>query len=214
MKPLSFFDPIIVSVPKEKIYKRLNYRKGTTQLTALQAKELERDIEDALSLIVLRGAGSCVPILKRTDSETTISGGHVIRSKSVSSLLKNSSEIFLMGATAGHEIMEAIREDAEKNNLTHGVVLDAVASEMVDASLDWIMKYVNHELSREGKRLTKRRFSAGYGDLLLENQKWIYDFLSLDRLGVSMTEAFMLVPEKSVTAIAGIEDAAYLPSKD
>lgn len=49
------------------------------------------------------------------------------------------------------------------------------------------------------------RYSPGYGDLPLTNQKIIFDILNLERLGLRITERFMLVPEKSVIAIAGVE---------
>jgi cobalamin-dependent methionine synthase I len=110
-----------------------------------------------------------------------------------------------MGATAGSAIMDAIRGDTAGRDVTRGVVLDAAASEMTDAALDWIMDYFNRTLRRENKSLFKKRFSAGYGDFLLENQKTIYNLLQLDRLGVGITESCMLIPEKSVTAISGIE---------
>jgi len=60
-------------------------------------------------------------------------------------------------------------------------------------------------LLREGRCLTRRRYSPGYGDLALSNQKIIYDALGLEKLGLTLTERFLLIPEKSVLAIAGIE---------
>ena len=109
-----------------------------------------------------------------------------------------------MGATAGSEVMAAIAGEATGDRLTRGVVLDAVASEMVDASLDWIMSYFRRELRRENKTLTEKRYSAGYGDFLLENQGVLFRLLELDRIGVAITDNFILIPEKSVTAIAGV----------
>jgi len=75
---------------------------------------------------------------------------------------------------------------------------------MVDAALDWIMDYLNRQMLREGKRLLPRRFSAGYADFKLENQKKIYEKLQMDKLGVAINSGFILLPEKSVTAISGI----------
>jgi cobalamin-dependent methionine synthase I len=49
-----------------------------------------------------------------------------------------------------------------------------------------------------------RRFSAGYADFNLENQKAIYDMLQMGKIGVTITPNFILLPEKSVTAISGI----------
>jgi hypothetical protein len=110
-----------------------------------------------------------------------------------------------MGATAGREIMNAIEEDATGANVTRGIVLDAAASEIVDDALDWIVDYFNQSLRRENRRLLGKRYSAGYGDLFLETQKVIYGLLQLDRIGIEITKSCMLIPEKSVTAITGIE---------
>jgi len=100
--------------------------------------------------------------------------------------------------------MEAIQSDIGGRNATRGVVLDATASEVVDAGLDWIMGYFRQSLRREGKTLLNSRFSAGYGDFALENQRLIHRLLQMDRLKVTITESCLLVPEKSVTAVTGI----------
>jgi hypothetical protein len=109
-----------------------------------------------------------------------------------------------MGATGGTAIMEAIQEDMAGRNATRGVVLDAVASEIVDKGLDWIMDYFRRVLRREGKTLLNSRFSAGYGDFELENQRLFHRLLEMERLGVTITAGCLLVPEKSVLAVTGI----------
>ena len=109
-----------------------------------------------------------------------------------------------MGATAGSPVMDAIREKTLRQEMTAAVVYDATASEMADAALDWITGFVNRQIRREGKSLLPRRFSAGYGDFELENQKAIFDKLRMDKIGVALSERFVLIPEKSVTAISGI----------
>ena len=42
------------------------------------------------------------------------------------------------------------------------------------------------------------------GDLPLESQRIMHRLLDLERIGVSITDHCILVPEKSVTAITGI----------
>jgi len=54
--------------------------------------------------------------------------------------------------------------------------------------------------------LTRMRFSPGYGDLSLENQKLFFKALELEKMGMKLTESLMMFPEKSVTAIAGVEN--------
>jgi cobalamin-dependent methionine synthase I len=146
-----------------------------------------------------------MPIREIKGSRIILPDGAEFESRQLVKLLANCNEIVLMGATAGREIMNAIEKDATGANVTRGIVLDAAASEIVDASLDCIMDYFNQTLRRENRRLLKKRYSAGYGDLFLETQKTMYRLLQLERIGIEITESCMLVPEKSVTAITGIK---------
>jgi len=205
MEHTFFFENINIVPPREQILRRLGYKKGKTHISPAQIKDIDLSIENALIEIQLQGAASRIPILRKMESETVLSSGQTFTSAQIAVLLARSDAILLIGATAGPKIVEKIAQDSARNQLTQAVVLDAVASEMTDAALDWIIRYCNHEFSRENKRLTKSRFSAGYGDFPLENQKWIYDALMLHRLGIRLSENFMLIPEKSVTALLGVE---------
>jgi len=204
MNRLLFFDSINVPTPKESIYRRLGYRKGKTQILPQQKEEIEHYIEDALSFIKLKGAGIQIPIQGAKPSQIVLSTGISFESTHLASFLKGCQEIVLMGATAGSRITDVIQEDSAKNDLTRAVVFDAVASEIVDALLDWIMSFYNQKLRRANRHLTSTRFSAGYHDFLLENQKIIYNILQLQRIGININEKFILAPEKSVTAVAGV----------
>jgi len=206
MNSLLIFDSINIPTPKEGIYKRLGYRKGKTQLMSQQKEEIEHNIEDALFLINLKGAGIRIPVQEKRSATIVLSTGITLESAHLSAFLEDCWEIVLMGATAGSDIIDAIQENSAKDNLTRAVVFDAVASETVDTSLDWIMNYYNQELRRENKYLTSTRFSAGYHDFLLENQKIIYDTLELQHIGIKINDNFILIPEKSVTAVAGIKN--------
>jgi hypothetical protein len=205
MKSSFFFDSMAIALPKDDIFRRLGYRKGVTRLEPQELAEMDRAIDDALSFIHLRGIARRIAIEEKRSTKTLLSTGETLKSRNLARMLRNSEEIMLMGATAGPAVMDAIRDDSLHGRMTRGVILDAVASEMVDHALDWMVAFFNQDLRRERRQLTKSRFSAGYGDFLLENQKWIYDALDLGRLGVELSESFILTPEKSVTALAGIE---------
>lgn len=208
MHPVTFFDTILIEPPREAIYRRLGYRKGVTRTSVVQEAEVEASIAEAIMLIRLKGAARRLPILKKDAAQVVLAGesGDVVwESRRLARFLDRCDEVLLMGATAGSAIMEAIRDNMGGACVTRGVVFDAAASETVDASLDWIMGYVRQELRRENKTLTERRFSAGYGDFLLENQRATATMLDLERIGITLTADCILVPEKSVTAVAGIK---------
>lgn len=202
---IQYFDTITIPIPKEKIYARLGFAKGKTYVTAEQKQLIETYIDEATTLIELKGAGIRLPIEGIDAGKITLIQNLILDSRSLSEMLANCEEVLFMGATAGAKIMEEIQKDSITDELTKAVILDAAASEIVDSALGWIMTNFGYDLRRENKTLTSRRFSAGYGDLTLENQKIIYDVLDLKKFGVSLTDSYMLVPEKSVTAIAGIK---------
>jgi hypothetical protein len=204
MDSVVFLEKISLEAPCEKIYQRLGYKKRTTEISLIQKEETDHFINEAASLIALKGAMLRLAIKLNDGEKIALAGDLTFNSKKLSIFLRDCKEIVLMGATAGNTIMEAIRQKTLQNDLAAAVVYDAAASEMTDSALDWITDYFNQIIRREGKTLLSRRFSAGYADFNLENQKAIYELLEMEKLGVKITSSFILLPEKSVTAISGI----------
>jgi len=186
------------------IYKRLGFKKGVTELNPAQEDTLVAAMEEAANVIHLKGAACMLDIVRVDLSGVELEDRTVFTSSALAGMLSGCAQVLLMCATAGQEVMEEISSATQSENLTRAVILDAVASEMTDSGLDWIMDFMNQDLMRKARRLTKARFSAGYGDFSLENQKAIHALLHLDKIGVSITDRLILMPEKSVPAVAGI----------
>ena len=199
------FHTIRIAPPTEKIYQRLGYRRDITQITPQQELLIDRYIAEALALIHLQGAMIRLPICARGDGFVMLGEDLRLDSTNLATFLRNCDEVLVLGATAGEAIMSAIRTDMATDHVTRAVVFDATAGKMADAALDWLMDYTRRELIREGKVLLERRYSAGYGDLTLENQQCFYAVLNMREIGVQITPESLLLPEKSVTAITGIQ---------
>jgi hypothetical protein len=204
MNQVIFFERILIDPPYDKIYQRLGFKKKTTKLTVRQQKETDYFIEEALSVILLKGTMLRININGNDDNKVVLAGDITFPSRQLANFLRDCKEAVLMGATAGNAVMDAIKEKTNQDKLAAAVIYDATASEMTDAALDWLMDYLNHQLRREGKKLLPRRFSAGYADFELENQQIIYNQLQMEKIGVKLSHNFILIPEKSVTAISGI----------
>jgi len=204
MESIVFLEKIVIEPPRAKIYQRLGFKKRTTKITSNQQKETDRFINEASSLISLKGSLLRLAINHNDGEKIILAGDLTFTSKKLSAFLRECKEAVLMGTTTGNSIMEAIKEKTNQDNLAAAVVYDATASEIVDAGLDWIMDYLNQQVRRERKTLLPRRFSAGYADFDLKNQKAIYQKLQMEKIGVTITPSFILLPEKSVTAVSGI----------
>ena len=197
------FQVIRIPVPKKAIYTRLGFRIGMTMITPKEQERMDLYIQEASDIIELKGAIRTFPV-KQMSETTVMLDEYTLESRSLARMLYGCPHVLMMGATAGARIMEAISDATVSDDLTRAVVLDAAASEMTDSALNWIMSYTDQELRRNSWKLTKKRFSAGYGDFPIENQRMIFNLLRLETIGVSITDTCILIPEKSVTAIAGI----------
>lgn len=202
---LKFLEHIPAVPDNGMILTRLGYRKTTTVLDDEYRKNLMENIDKGLLLCNTKGVFGRFKITNRDEESIELENGVTLKSMSLSRLLSNSMDVVLMAATVGQNIVDRVMDEIKNKDAALGVILDAVASETADAALDWMVDFINKMIRREGKKLTGMRYSPGYGDLPLSNQRLIFDVLNLERLGISITERYMLVPEKSVIAIAGVE---------
>ena len=111
--------------------------------------------------------------------------------------MEGCKEIVVLAATLGSEADRLIKKYSV-TDMSKAVVMQACAAAKLEEFCDNIQKRLGY---------MRPRFSPGYGDFPLEYQKLILQLLEAPKkIGLSMTEASMLVPTKSVTAIIGIHN--------
>lgn len=126
--------------------------------------------------------------------------------------LAGASALAVMVSTAGIACDREIRKLSVLSALD-ALIFDTAASVVAEAAMDACEAEVRSSLVGSGMALGAR-FSPGYGDMPLDVQG---AFLSCAdaprRIGVTVSSSNMLVPAKSVTAVAGIyaaDDAVAL----
>ena len=118
-----------------------------------------------------------------------------------SALYKNLSgckSAVVFAATAGVGVDRLIMRYS-KTSPAHAVITDCIASSAIEVWCDEINDMINKQYE------TKPRFSPGYGGVSLEYQKDVLSFLDAERkIGITLNDALMMIPVKSVTAFVGI----------
>ncbi|MEL7604302.1 MAG: hypothetical protein AAGU77_14185 [Bacillota bacterium] len=195
--------PYISFVPDKKtVLRRLGSQKATFP-AGLDA-DIDALIAHARSAFFAKGRAKLCT-LERSGEDIIVIDGQAVESRLLSKMLKDSTGAYLMCATIPQRAVDGIGEAIRADEGLKAIVFDAYASECVDGALDVIMERKNAGLKRTGQHLTKHRFSAGYGDLDIRWQKVFYGMLSMETLGVHINDQFLLSPEKSVIAVAGVE---------
>ena len=195
--------PVISFIPDKKtILRRLGSQKATFP-AGLDA-DIDALIAQAQSAFFARGRAKLCSLARESEDIIKMDG-QAVESRLLSKMLKDSRQAYLMCATIPQRAVDGISEAIRAGEGLKAIVFDAYASECVDGALDVIMERRNAGLKRTGQHLTKRRFSAGYGDLDIHWQKIFYNMLGMETLGVHINEQYLLSPEKSVIAVAGVE---------
>ena len=82
-------------------------------------------------------------------------------------------------------------------------MLQACAAALLEEYCDSEQEKIARELEPEGLYL-RPRFSPGYGDLDIHYQKPLMRMLDCaKKIGLTMTDSYMMTPTKSVTAVIG-----------
>ncbi len=129
--------------------------------------------------------------------------GTVLESRNLSRNLKGCEEVILMACTLGTEADRLVRR-AEIRSMAEASILQACGAAMIEAYCDEVNQTLIEDAQSRGM-YARPRYSPGYGDLDLSYQTLVFRLLNpLKNIRVSLSEQFLMVPTKSVTAIIGL----------
>ena len=132
-------------------------------------------------------------------------GNVEIYSRNLRTNLKDCKQVVLFAATLGAEVDRLIRK-MQVVDMAKAVVMQACAATLLEEYCDELQQKIPEYMQEQGKYISPR-FSPGYGDFSIQHQKAVLAMLEASkRIGVTMTDSYMLTPTKSVTAVIGIGD--------
>ena len=135
--------------------------------------------------------------------EVTLETGTAFHSSKLARHLQGCEEVLLVGATLGARVDTCIRRLAILS-VAEGAAAQAVGAALVESYLDELQEKLQKDLEQEGL-FQKSRFSPGYGDWNLEEQRLLFPLLDCAKqIGLTLTEGCMMAPSKSVTAVIGL----------
>lgn len=173
------------------VARRLNTERGYTN-------ELIQKCDDTLKKVI-----ECSCCAKKTTvkiNEDEIDLGFVkVKSQNLRKNLDGCESAFVFAVTLGINVDRLIKR-LSVTSVAELFITDALASSYAESAMDCA-----ENLIKSGKECFVR-FSPGYGDLPLEIQKEVIEYIGAEKLlNIKLGESFIMVPSKSVTAIMGIK---------
>lgn len=122
-----------------------------------------------------------------------------VKSSSLSKVLCDSKEAFIMAVSTGVEIDRLITKLYLKNDPS-AFFIDSIGSAAVESLADYMNEKICQNLN------TTNRFSPGYADFPLDFQRDLLSRINaLQTVGITLNENLMMTPMKSITAVIGIK---------
>jgi hypothetical protein len=135
--------------------------------------------------------------------EVEVEGGYAFVSRDLARLTAGAESLAFMAATVGESLDDLTDEYNGRGEVFKMSVADAVGSVAAEELISRVHAGVKASAAAAGLT-TSRRISPGYGDFGLEHQRRLLRLLGAGALGISLTEHFMMIPRKSVTAVAAL----------
>ncbi len=190
-----------MKIEKSELLRYLGYR--GQQYDDNIERNIDRAIDICLEKITPRNVIKKFSLVKEPlslkDADMILQGNDIAKH------LEDCNEAYILGATVGFEIERTV-DKLMKDNPLLGVMVDSASICAIESYCDDLCEHIQ---SLNTKRLTWR-FSCGYGDFPLAQQKDFVRLLEMQkRIGVFINEdSFMMSPQKSVTAIIGVKESA------
>ncbi len=143
-----------------------------------------------------------VDFKRLSDSELS-ADGVIFKSVKLVEHLRNSDRLLVFAATLGVE-GDIILKKYMLSYPAKAVIAQAVLAAATECYCDEVCKKISRAEQKNGYYL-RPRFSPGYSDFDLTEQKKIFSILDIyKRIGVSLSDSCLMSPSKSVTAFIGL----------
>ncbi|MDR3071061.1 MAG: hypothetical protein LBU29_00410 [Endomicrobium sp.] len=192
-----------IKIPYDKLLIRLGYWQTKTKLN----KKTDESIKEILDLAQKLIKPKIVTAFENTivnEQEILFNNGYKIKSASVASLLRNSFRAYGVGITIGNTLEDKRAESLRKGEIFSALILDAAGSVAAEETMILVNAQIKIYEEKNGNKLTKR-YSPGYGDWVLEDNRQFLSWLGAERIGIKLNEFCQMIPEKSISALIGVE---------
>ena len=183
-------------IPVKKNLKDLNEKK--------LGEELKNVIEIAYGLVHGKACYNTFQIKNVFESKVILDKSEtLVNSKKMAEILKDCEYCSLFVSTIGPELENHAVEMA-KDDQSGSFFLEHVGNWMAEYMAEAVEKRISQGIIKAGF-ISKKRYSVGYGDWHVEAQKEILEITEARRIGVSISESYLMIPRKSVSALIGWE---------
>jgi len=143
-------------------------------------------------------------VVERDPRGVQFEGGVRFPSADLAKLTAGADAAYFLAVTVGEALDDLAHEYVGRGEIFRMTVADAVGSVAAEGLAARVHADLKANAFEMGESVS-RRISPGFGDFGLENQPRVLDIAGGAALGIRLTDNFMMVPRKSITAAVAVK---------
>jgi hypothetical protein len=136
-------------------------------------------------------------------SGSLLSNTVVFDSEVVAGLLSKCRKVAVLVVSIGEHLVDMVCRLSADGLMLQASVLDAIGSDAVEKLADSVQDSIEWIAGDHGMVIS-RRFSPGYCDWDVSQQRGVFRIVDGDSVGVKLTEMGLMMPRKSMSGIIGM----------
>jgi len=129
--------------------------------------------------------------------------GVIFKSNIIARLLEKASKVAVFVLTIGNRLEGEASRLAQNALVLQSTILDSIGSAATEGLADHVEGKIS-EIAYNQRLTISKRFSPGYCDWDLSQQKMVFKAMKGDYAGVQLTDGCLMIPRKSISGIIGI----------
>lgn len=134
-----------------------------------------------------------------------LENGLSFKSEHLAKLLHGSDRVVVMARTIGPALEEKVRYLTEQDNFLTSYLLDVYGNAAVGILGRMMYRQIRGQYSSYGATV---QMEPGQLDWNIREQAIVSQFISFEKIGVTLADSFVMAPLKSTTAVFGLGDPA------
>ena len=124
-------------------------------------------------------------------------------SRNLAQVFSDCSRAAIFAVTIGEALEKEVAQLTKEGSVLKASVLDAVGSIAVEKVANWLESMIRSIAAENGDKVSWR-YSPGYCDWDITQQKELFRGLDGKSIGVNLTGSCLMVPRKSISGIIGL----------
>ena len=193
---------IEIEIDKDEVCRYLGYRKDLGPNSSISSL-IDEEMDEAYVLIQPLCFYQLMDIRRIRQPWVVLEDGLTITSDVLSRVLARCHQVAIFVASIGWDLEERVAQLMKDGQMLMATILDAIGSEAAEKTACYLQDKVQEVATSNGLDITLR-YSPGYCDWDITQQRVLFEAMDSSPLGVSLSEDCLMMPRKSVSGIIGV----------